>query len=144
MIENKTNCMSNGKYRYYYYPMLYKGFIYNKRFNIIDTSTRKDLYSNINKSKGIRGYTNPKLGYNDVPNVFIDLHKYLNILSDACYSNMPFSRYLSIYWAYMYKILSINQDMSSNNTDSYLKNMHISVQYNTDKYTNKFILCNID
>ena len=77
MINNEVNFLKRNKYKFYYYPMLYIGKIYNKRFRFKDFDIRKDYYARIVEETGLKTKIRIDMGMNDNRNMFIDLFRHI-------------------------------------------------------------------
>lgn len=107
IIKNKTNLVSNNKYKLYYYNMIYKGKIYNKRFNYNLRNERKELYTKISKEAKLTGVRDLGMLGNNVKNLYFDMSKYLDILTSICFKLTP-KMYVTEYWKFIKQITGMN------------------------------------
>ena len=98
LITDNTNFLSMNRYRYYYYPHLYFGKLFNKHYKIRDIAKRKEYYKEIRDMRvGVNGYPKVTISPVDNKNMYYDLHKYVQIFESVCGEFAPL-KYIQYYW----------------------------------------------
>ena len=82
LMNNKVNLLNNNKYKYYFTNNIYRGKIFNKRFNINIYNERKSLYKKITDETNITPIINYKMYVKSGRSFFYDLSYYLNIFNN--------------------------------------------------------------
>ena len=128
LMDNKVNLLNNNKYKYYFTNNIYRGKIFNKRFNINIYSERKSLYKKITDETNITPIINYKIHVKSGRSFFYDLSYYLNIFNNYS-KNVNLSKKIMLYWDYIKKITTLD------NTDGY--NKFIIINLNNFSLSNK-------
>ena len=123
LMSSNTNYLTANKYYYYYYSPVYIGTLYNKKYRFRLRDERKKYYDALKtKFPDIHPYVKLQVAETENRNMFYDLSKYIDIFYSIC-DKLPPIKKITLYWNYMKPIL--NQVISP-------------------KYTNRFVLINID
>lgn len=122
-LFSSKNAISGNRFYYYYLTPIYKGKIYNKRYNKKIMDERKEIYSVINEHPYLHAYRKLYINQNESLNMFFDMHMYLKIFNDNM-KKVPPMKKISTYWTYIKSILNNYNNLS--------------------KYNYKFILVNLD
>lgn len=110
MMTNNENFLTRNHYLLYFYPTNYIGKIYNTRFRYRETDTRSNYCDIVNKKvKSVTGYDRAVLSSSEKRNIFIDLHRYLEIF-DSITGNLTPSKYIAVYWTFIKNITKIYYD----------------------------------
>lgn len=105
MMTNKENFLSKNHYLLYFYPTNYNGRIYNKKFRFREIDKRKNYCDIVNKKvKAVSGYDRAVINMSEKRNIFIDLHRYLEIFESIC-TNLTASQYIIHYWRFFKSII---------------------------------------
>lgn len=126
IMNNTDNCYHDNKYHYYYYNLLYKGTIANRRYNIRDAEERKNIYARVSKETNISPYPSVSLNSGQAKNCYFDLSKYKEIYSYMTEKKAPNIK-MGIFWAYFKSIF--NGAQTNNYKDKF-------VIINADNYSN--------
>ena len=141
MMNNTKNFSNRNRYKYYYYNFSYIGKIYNKMFKFRELDKRKDIYKEVSEKTKITPRVNIRNTANDNRNMYYDLYRYLEIFTNIC-SNLQPMKYITLYWDYIGKILSLDLPGYKNRfvlVD--LKNFSLSGTYNiTENLKNPLFL----
>lgn len=120
MMTNTNNFMSKNHYLLYFYPTIYAGKVYNKKFRFRENDKRSSYCDYINnKVKAVRGYDRAILNMSENKNIFVDLHRYLEIFNSICVNITP-SNYMKHYWTFFKNILNTYDVYSSTYTNRYM------------------------
>lgn len=122
IINNKINFVNNKHFYFYYYNLIYRGKLYNKKYMIRDLDERRELYRKIKKTTTVHPYIQTVIDENETRNMYFDLSKYIEIFFSICNSRPPLAK-MKMYWDYMRSLVLSNYPQG---------------------YTYKFILINID
>ena len=123
MTENVRTMVSDSRYTYFYYNLLYRGTIGNRRYNLRCKDERTEVYDKIKKSKGvILPHPPSTLDAGPNRNTYFDMSKYLEIFYYMT-RTFPPSRIVNLFW-------------------SYFKSIWFSKQ--TTNYPTKFVLVNLE
>ena len=122
IVSNQTAKLGT-YYTRYYYPMLYKGQVYNKRFNIRDGVTKKNLAEMIRRSDRVKLTPVTTVKSATGKNLVYDISGYLNIFNRLT-SKMKTYRYINAFWDYLKFILTNIENetkLGSGNSPSFEK-----------------------
>lgn len=141
MMNNTKNFSNRNRYNYYYYNFSYIGKIYNKMFKFRELDKRKDIYKEVSEKTKIIPRVNIHNTANDNKNMYYELYRYLEIFTNIC-SNLQPMKYITLYWDYIGKILSLDLPGYKNRFVLVnLKNFSLSGTYNiTENLKNPLFL----
>ena len=107
MMTNNDNFITKNHYLLYFYPTTYAGKVNNKTFRYRENDERHKYCEIVDKKvKGITGYDRVVINASEKRNIFIDLHRYINIFENACVNLAP-SKYMEYYWNFMKSIFNV-------------------------------------
>lgn len=122
MMNNPPTCYPDGKYKYYYYNLLYRGTISGRRYNIKSTNDRKIIYKRIETETAITPHPPSLLNVTANRNTYFELFKYFEIYKYMCKHYSP-QKKVNLFWAFF-------------------KTIWFSTQ--TETFSKKYVLLNVD
>lgn len=159
MVNNKTNCYHDNKYRYFYYNLLYRGMIGPRRYNIKDVKERSEVYDKLKASSTVPPHPPTLLNKTPNRNTYYDLSKYFKIYKTLT-AKINVVRRIRLFWSYFTsvwnsvqceqyarKIVLIDADMYdkfSGNLPENLENPIFILYYTMYKYFDLISSLNID
>lgn len=119
---NNMSVSNDNRYHWYYYPMLYKGRVNSRTYNIRHIEERKRIYDDVENATNLTGFPFKPLSKGDNRNTYFDLCTYMDIFFGMT-PKLPYIRKMKEFWSYTKSIL--------NNPD-------------TNNFENKLVLINLD
>ena len=130
VVSNQTAKLGS-YYTRYYYPMLYKGQVYTKRFNIRDSVNRKNTYDMVKRSERIKLVPVTTVKGAAGKNIVYDISGFMNIF-DRLSKKMKTYRYINAFWDYfkwMMDTIENETKVGSSNSPSFDPNTKIESVY---------------
>lgn len=113
LMDNKSNLLNNNKYKYYFTNLMYRGKLFNRRFNLNTYNERKSLYKKIIDKTNITPIVNFKSFIKTKKSFFYDLSFYLKIFNEYCKNASPVKK-IQLYWDYIKKVFVIDNSETYN------------------------------
>lgn len=121
-LINSSTFGHRQRYFFYFVPGRYLGTIHSKKYRKQDLKNRIEIYTRVEKETGLHPYKSSAIIRNtETRNMYYDLHEHLQIFDNLAAKFLP-SIYIEEFWKYLKGIVGIQQG----------------------KFTNKFILFNVD
>jgi hypothetical protein len=103
IMNNTKNCYPDGKYRYYYYNLYYKGKIGAKRYYIRNVKTRKEVYARVAKESKVGPHPPSLLSATPNRNTFYEMSKYFEIFKSLT-ASYSYQKKMQLFWVYFKSI----------------------------------------
>ena len=104
-------------YTRYYYPMVYKGQVYTKRFNIRDGVTKKKRAEMVRRTENVHLMPVTTIRGAAGKNIIYDISGYMNIFNRIS-SGMKSYRYINAFWDYFKWVLdTIDEETKSSSSN---------------------------
>lgn len=124
IMTSKVNMLNNKKYRLYYYPLIYKERINNRRYFFHDVNSRSYNYEEIHNNTDIIPYERISVSNSESRNIFIDLSRYINLFESNT-EKLAVYRTIPMYWEFFNHVLAENY--LSTNSNYYNRFMVIDI-----------------
>jgi tetratricopeptide (TPR) repeat protein len=124
IMTSKVNMLNNKKYRLYYYPLIYKERINNRRYFFHDANSRSYNYEEIHNNTDIIPYERISVSNSESRNIFIDLSRYINLFESNT-EKLAVYRTIPMYWEFFNHVLAENY--LSTNSNYYNRFMVIDI-----------------
>jgi len=106
IINDKTNYIATNNYKYYYYPLRYRGKLYHKVYNINLLNKKREFKNEIENKTSIHPYPYQDINMNDMNrNTFFDFSKYFEIYKTFTKKLLPRVK-METFWDYFKGILN--------------------------------------
>ena len=103
VINNRFNCIHDGKYYYYYYNLLYRGKIGSKVYNLKNVNERKEIYDKISDLTPINPHPPGMLDTTPSRNTYFELCKYFEIYKSLT-DKLTIVKKIEYFWQYFRSI----------------------------------------
>lgn len=131
IINSQKNFKGMKLYYYYFYNMVYRGTIFNRKFHIKEYDKRKDYYNKIKMKTKVNPYLKMKISQTENRNMYFDMNGYFNIFNFFCKKLSP-KKKIYEYWQLIKSVIL------SNAFQNYSKKF-ILINATQWKFGNKFI-----
>lgn len=107
VLKSRPNFYDMNRFKHYFYPLEYRGKIYNKKYRIRDINKRKLINEKIQKEVGLIPVPTKTLPKNFQRNIYVDLSTYLNIFSTlSTQPGLQPAMVMRLFWQYFSSIVN--------------------------------------